>query len=162
VCCSGLRCCPVLSMPHQRVLATSTPSLHPAPPPPHTRSNRTSPQYPSQVALRCDGRAVPGLDAVPYCRCHISVCWRHQHPPSTQLHPPHTLAPIASLLNTPRRLRSGVMGVLFRASMLSRTVDATSACAGDINTLPPPSSTPHTHSLQSHLSSIPLAGCAPV
>jgi hypothetical protein len=27
------------------------------------------------------------------------------------------------------------MGVLFRASMLSRTVDATSACAGDINTL---------------------------
>jgi hypothetical protein len=33
------------------------------------------------------------------------------------------------------RLRSGVMGVLFRASLLSRKADASSSCAGDINTL---------------------------
>lgn len=56
---------------------------------------------------------------------------------------PVTMQPLTSThlhTNTPRppannRLRSGVMGVLFRASLLSRSTDAAGACAGDINTL---------------------------
>lgn len=40
-----------------------------------------------------------------------------------------------SPLPPPCRLRCGVMGALFRASLLGRVSDASSACAGDINTL---------------------------
>jgi hypothetical protein len=46
---------------------------------------------------------------------------------------PADLALVHSLLL--HRLRPGVMGVLFRASLLSRKADASSSCAGDINTL---------------------------